>query len=372
MVHRENGPFLDLIITLVKIIFVVSILITTTMSEEKKTKECPYCGEEILATAKKCKHCGEWLEEHKEKPLLSDEEIDQIAEDAVNEVFAEQEEEEKKEKWREVLKNLKILGIFALFLFLLIFTVPSESRFINSLNRFSENYVQVYASEVNRLCANNGLASLFGEKEKMEMVEQVKANYANMFSYENELFFGTGKLDDQLIMVGALGIVVNLGSIFMSEEDIRAEAVKDWDNGLKYSAAAGSLLGGIGDVVNSLFDSSRSATSSENAATAIDIPLVGCIADSPNDKVEMNLYLSEDGTITGNYRIIYDWGYETSGTFSGSADYVDETMITIDLESPDGETSFHFFPIKEDLSTNPIVVEWLCQDSALLKLQLAE
>lgn len=27
---------------------------------EKKTY--PYCGEEIMATAKKCKHCGEWLE----------------------------------------------------------------------------------------------------------------------------------------------------------------------------------------------------------------------------------------------------------------------------------------------------------------------
>lgn len=27
------------------------------------TKNCPYCGEVILTGAKKCKHCGEWLEE---------------------------------------------------------------------------------------------------------------------------------------------------------------------------------------------------------------------------------------------------------------------------------------------------------------------
>ena len=31
--------------------------------ETKETKNCPYCGEEILAVAKKCKHCGEWLHE---------------------------------------------------------------------------------------------------------------------------------------------------------------------------------------------------------------------------------------------------------------------------------------------------------------------
>jgi flagellar basal body-associated protein FliL len=30
-----------------------------------ETKNCPYCGEEILAIAKKCKHCGEWIDNQK-------------------------------------------------------------------------------------------------------------------------------------------------------------------------------------------------------------------------------------------------------------------------------------------------------------------
>ena len=35
----------------------------TAASSNETTKICPYCGETILAVAKKCKHCGEWIKE---------------------------------------------------------------------------------------------------------------------------------------------------------------------------------------------------------------------------------------------------------------------------------------------------------------------
>ena len=35
----------------------------TTQSSISSTKQCPYCGETILAVAKKCRYCGEWLKE---------------------------------------------------------------------------------------------------------------------------------------------------------------------------------------------------------------------------------------------------------------------------------------------------------------------
>ena len=34
-----------------------------TISAPEPTKRCPMCGEEILAVAKKCKHCGEYLDD---------------------------------------------------------------------------------------------------------------------------------------------------------------------------------------------------------------------------------------------------------------------------------------------------------------------
>jgi len=41
----------------------------------RKTKNCPFCGEEILEVAIKCKHCGSNLEVHKKPPVIKNEKM---------------------------------------------------------------------------------------------------------------------------------------------------------------------------------------------------------------------------------------------------------------------------------------------------------
>lgn len=48
------------------------------MPEDKKTKHCPYCGEEILSIAKKCKFCGEYLEKDCSTIIYTKQDIKQI------------------------------------------------------------------------------------------------------------------------------------------------------------------------------------------------------------------------------------------------------------------------------------------------------
>lgn len=45
----------------------VASSVSSMLNTDKDHKRCPYCGEEILSVAKKCKHCGEWLNKETEQ-----------------------------------------------------------------------------------------------------------------------------------------------------------------------------------------------------------------------------------------------------------------------------------------------------------------
>jgi hypothetical protein len=53
-------------------------VIASKVEQEPETKDCPFCGEEVRAVAKKCKHCGETLD----VTLRAAEEAQRSADDA--------------------------------------------------------------------------------------------------------------------------------------------------------------------------------------------------------------------------------------------------------------------------------------------------
>ena len=74
--------------------------------------KCPYCGEEILTIAKKCKHCGEWLEEEEDEEV----EVDTTEED--------ESDSDDDSNWDWLYKIIVVLII----LLVAFFTLPSEEK----------------------------------------------------------------------------------------------------------------------------------------------------------------------------------------------------------------------------------------------------
>lgn len=84
-------------------------------------KNCPYCGEEILAVARKCKHCGEWLEEDDD----DEEEVEIEEEEECDDTEYEEEEEyadyddvykESSKIFRIIKKIFRNIGWFVFYI----------------------------------------------------------------------------------------------------------------------------------------------------------------------------------------------------------------------------------------------------------------
>ena len=156
------------------------------LREETEETECPYCGETILAEAKKCKHCGEWLSEE-----------------------SEESNNQKKRGWSKIL----YVVVFFLIAF---FTLPSDEVHLMQL----KNATRVaYVASVNAELEDNEnlLVQLLGQVAMETNVIRDSLVFSTYsFKIINLKILSIGYIQDketgkkQLGSVAALGIVLPL------------------------------------------------------------------------------------------------------------------------------------------------------------------
>ena len=92
-----------------------------------ETKKCPYCGGEIMLAAKKCKHCGEWLEEQA-KSIHSSEPIKQVNHSPDENIN------------QHKIRNIVFLVIGVIILSILIWLVVAVNNKVSATERYNERH----------------------------------------------------------------------------------------------------------------------------------------------------------------------------------------------------------------------------------------
>jgi hypothetical protein len=110
----------------------------------EETKKCPYCGGEILATAKKCKHCKKWLNTEQE---LSKSEQKVIVGGNMSENQEQDKRKEKRKKYKWFILVVVIILLAALAPF--VYTAIDQAILDAKYDKAEKQFVKEAAVTIN-------------------------------------------------------------------------------------------------------------------------------------------------------------------------------------------------------------------------------
>ena len=228
-----------------------------------ETKICPYCGEEILATAKKCKHCGEWLDKSAMPSGVTSAARPQTSSDTAS---SEQVKPKKQEfSNSEIATGCAVGGgmvvlywgiIIGVILFVLHITVPSRERMINCVLEDAVAEMQDQADNVSSLFGDdaNLLTNLLtstdaAQKGMMETI--LKYNHIEV---EEGLFWTNAYLHNSKL--GTEGEHVGFGILGITVPFVLWENLQLLDDGTSNSIneALDSVEEAVDEVVDEVVD----------------------------------------------------------------------------------------------------------------------
>ena len=217
---------------------------------EQQTKACPYCGEEILSTAKKCKHCGTFLE--KQCPecgewikieaikckhcgaWLNDEEDD--GEEEENNDYEEEENVSKVSEERDDESFFggclgQILGCVVFILIVAYIGIPSKDKMRDDIyNEIMDSAISQIKNESAEGYALMGLLGMDKDLEKnAKHLINIGLRNKNRIRVEKKMFYAVGYVENSKYPDGK-PVAIGLFWVTIPYDDDWSAHIKDFIN----------------------------------------------------------------------------------------------------------------------------------------------
>jgi DNA-directed RNA polymerase subunit RPC12/RpoP len=192
---------------------------------KKETKDCPYCGEEILEVAKKCKHCGEFLESN----IVNSYQAGYSNTPIENTPKSKLDNHKKTGLWAWILLYIIIAIFSASIIFSLTYAILSETHYYSSP---VEKKLLSKVKELEKVPSEGNLEAFRLALENADVDESIKASGNHVISCAEDVIHLIGVSVDNSGDMGFGGAFAVGGMIGLAKQDLY-EAIDEFKDFLK-------------------------------------------------------------------------------------------------------------------------------------------